>query len=86
MARNMTEYVFAFNKVKKNILTSLGVKLREKIILLNKYKNLSSEGASTSEFKFLESEVPTFLNLDDGRRRAPVSLPTGRFKEGSDAV
>lgn len=63
MARNMTEYVFSFNKVKKNILTSLGVKLREKIILLNKYKNLSSEGASTSEFKFLESEVLLFPKL-----------------------
>lgn len=36
---------------------SLTMKLREKMVDLNKYKNLSSETSSNSEFGFLEQEV-----------------------------
>lgn len=53
----MSRSVGPYHPVKKNVLTSLGLKLRDKILLLNKYKNLSSDGESNSEFKFLENEV-----------------------------
>ena len=43
--------------VKKNLVTCLSIKLRDRVISLNKYKNLSSDASSNSEFGFLENDV-----------------------------
>lgn len=46
--------------VKRNIITSLTIRLREKMIFLNRYKNLS-QSSTSSEFDFLEQEDVSYF-------------------------
>ena len=55
----MTYSVSPTDTVKRNLITSLTIKLRDHILSLNRYKSLKedSESKSCSNFAFMESEV-----------------------------